>query len=194
MKPVFAILFLFLIGLSGCTPVGEADIDQNVKDYVSYAPGSYWIYRDSANHSIKDSVTVISNIFSLIPGGGGKPSPKQQILKTKYFSSRDSFYLIDGEDGYGYGYADIKGYDDIGEDIDTSTTINYFFNEPYAPSIGNFIPGPDSLKVKNTIYKNVYQFSIPQWNRTVFWSRHIGVIKSITRGKTWELDTCAVKQ
>jgi len=194
IKPIFVFLLVFLLCFAGCGPVPEYNFSQNFKDYVHYSSGSYWIYRDSMNPLTKDSVIIQTNTYNVKAGGGGKPS-KTQTLSTRYYSSRDSIYLIDGEYNR-YGDKDTPGYGDDGY-IDTTASINYFFddqNNPYDVVKPYSVSGPASLKVKNTVYNDVLKFTAPNYNKTVFWSKHIGVIKSIYRGITWELDTFIVKQ
>jgi len=194
------ILTILLFSLSGCgRTIPETDFDQNAKDYISYTPGSYWVYRDSANHSIIDSVIVVSNNFTIKEEAGpdiGEPHGKVQFLTTVYHSNKDGNYTIDGEAGMfiEYGDRDEPRYGDYGY-YDTIPSINYYFQEPYTESASfTYLPGPDTVQIKNTVYRNVLQFRYAYANRTTFWSKHYGVIKSRTRGLTWELDTCVVGQ
>ncbi len=193
MQRFLLILTVFLGSLEACGPVHEFDLDQNFKDFVYYSPGSYWIYRDSANHLNKDSVIVLTNTYK-IKEGGEKPT-KTQTLSTHYYSSRDSIYVIDGEPDV-YGHMELSGLGDYGY-LDTIASINYFFADPStSPDVGYpySLTFPGTIKIKNTVYKDVEKFTVPRYNKTVYWSRHVGVIKSTYRGITWELDTCSAKQ
>ncbi len=195
MKRIFVILIVFLVSLSGCKPVPETDFDQNFKDYVYYSPGSYWIYRDSVNHLNKDSVVIVNNTYNIKEEDAAGLPAKVQVLTSRYYSSKDSVYTIDGQYNH-YGDKDLPGLGDYG-DMDTAASINYFFVDPNNNSYSSppySVSGPASLKVKNTVYNDVLKFKVPDYNKTVYWSKHIGVIKSIYRGITWELDTCVVKQ
>ena len=193
MKRFLIIMQAFALILSGCGPVVEIDLNQNFKDFVCYSPGSYWIYRDSSNYLNKDSVVILANTYK-IKEGGEKPT-KVQTISTRYYSSKDSIYTIDGEANV-YGQSDIPGLGDCGY-MDTTASVNYFFVDPNGnPYGGNSysLSWPGTLKVKNTVYQNVQKYTIPDYKKTVYWSKHVGVIKSIYRGTTWELDTFVVKQ
>ncbi len=83
-------VFLTLLLFSGCDSWKtdlKADIDQESKDYCLFAPGSYWIYQDSATLEI-DSTVIID--ISYKKSTFAKPTRpflfEEYIMNIQYFS------------------------------------------------------------------------------------------------------------
>jgi|ERR1017187_4537284 hypothetical protein len=193
MKFLVPIFILILSGFSGCSN-WTIDFDQNFKDYVVYSPGSYWIYRDSANSSNVDSVALTSYTYGQIRVGD-KGQDYQQTLSVTYYSTKDKSFTEYGVPGvYGNPYINIT----MNAISDTSTSIYFSFLDPFNGDIlaDGYVPYPNPMKIKNTVYTNVVEFrdTDPHSNKTVYWAKHVGIIKSVSRGIVWELDTCVVRQ
>jgi hypothetical protein len=154
-------------------------------DYVEYAPGSFWIYRDSVKPANKDSVAIIANNISWT---GHVTWARSQAIAVTCFSSIDGTQIFHG----------ISSGNDNFAYRDTTGTIYYEFQFPFKGSdaINNFdfTPCPDTMTVRNKQYRDVVEFHNDAQKKTVFWSKHVGVIKSFSNGKVWELDTCVVQQ
>ena len=191
MRRTFLItLILAAVGLTACGPKGPFYLNQNFKDYVVYNPGSYWVYHDM-NSGLKDCVVAISNNYSMVILEGAGLAEKEQSVVSSYSATYgDSIFKVTGESN---GPESSCGFG-----ADSNNVLYAYFGYPYnTKDYGSyylFNGGPDSIRINNKIYRDVISFTDTDQQKTVYWSRHTGIIKATSRGKTWVLDTCVVNQ
>ncbi|MDD3629543.1 MAG: hypothetical protein PHF55_00750 [Bacteroidales bacterium] len=163
-------------------------LDQEIKDYTLFPVGSYWVYKDSANSLIVDSVNLIWQEFNL--GEISYEPFKYEFFKqNKYSLYWDSIFFCDGT-AYTYDVYKTCIYKERG--------ITHFFSQK---KVGDIIYSNDllyenyldSLMIgQNTFYKvKIFKFingNIENYKR-IYWAYNIGIIKrEFGDGTIWILE------
>ncbi len=168
------IIVLFAIAIAICFICGNCEkpggptyyIPQELKDYVMFPKGSYWIFEDSLSGAI-DSIYLIDYKTYI-----EEPNfhEKQEILEQTFYSS----YWNNERKGGGelssvgnpavYSYGGIKGH------YISSSDVGYKIDNQYY-----YLSYHDSLKVNNVWYKSVK--CIVYYNKLNYWVKHIGPVK-----------------
>ena len=124
-----------------------------VRDFIAFQPGSYWIYRDDSTNS-EDSVWASSVHSRWMPDDSGDELfyNEQVICYVRINNSPDSNYFGAFQNAFGYALYDWS----------CGLSLN-----PNDPSYGNSIFKIDSLLVDTNLFYNVYNI-----NDSITWSLH----------------------
>jgi hypothetical protein len=158
-------------------------IPQDMKDYVMFSSGSYWVYQDSLTGNI-DSVYLI---YSKCEVNNGRPEDNadyETILQRFYTSKTNEESVASGT---------YKGTDPaILEYFSLHGKFIYKLDLQTGDCFSNikFVGAKDSLMVDGNIYIDVLSFQ-DEYDQLFYWSKHIGVIKKAKMNQqdsqTWNL-------
>lgn len=161
MKPITKVFVLLaLLSFAGCKKDKEPDpgplyIPQEVKDYVFFQPGTYWVYIDSISGRV-DSVAVYETTHgfdTLTIGKNPKRAYEIFVVKAHSFMDGWDYYF---EVNTTYSANDNTLFDIFEEKLKPTDYAGRTILFLYKPIIGKDLPYINShLKVED-IYSNYY--------------------------------------
>ncbi|MBI4647995.1 MAG: hypothetical protein HY738_15770 [Bacteroidia bacterium] len=144
-----------------------ARIPEEMKSYVMFPEGSYWIYRDSAT-GVFDSVILKRQEIEIV---------KYDEESNKCFEEIEQYFYYSFDNLYIRHRGTISSYHNL---------LGDYFNGDIGDSLSNglkYIALYDSFYINNTFYfevKYFYNYSnTTRWNRRSYWVENIGIIKTI---------------
>jgi len=144
-------------------------IPQEIKDYVMFPEGSYWIYEDSITGNIDSIFLLESNTLIFNPDNS---SFKYEKLRQSFFSSQMFDIQLKGESYLSVPDGKFYEYQGPGKFVLYGHGITF-----------------DSLNIMNQFYYNVYMpKSENHWiDAEFYWVKHVGLIKKKYDNKNWLL-------
>ncbi len=187
-------VFLTLLLFSGCDSWKtdlKADIDQESKDYCLFAPGSYWVYQDSATLEI-DSTVIVD--ISYKESTFAKPTRpflfEEYIMNIQYFFKNAIKY--NGEhiltSKYCDGYKVEAGTNEPifllsteGIDEHYIKVASSFFKYSKNSCSDNFLYF-ENYQIGENVFSKVkvftYSFSDNPYQIKTYWAKHVGIIRT----------------
>jgi hypothetical protein len=171
MKNLFIILIVLVLQFSCKPPLETLYIPEEMKPYIMFPEGSYWVYEDSATLQT-DSFYLKSIYTEFYPKADGENIEYEKIIQD--------FYNIDSPNQIALGRTFLDYYNQL--------YYNNFYDEVFRHDIPigdsvNF----DGIKVKHIItydsiiisgnhYKNVMVLDKRELSRA-YWCKNIGMIR-----------------
>ncbi len=170
-------------------------LNQQMKDYVIFPVGSWWVYEDSAI-GVLDTITVTHSNNKMVDRRNLDIIYEYQLIK--YNSSYYNTEILAGSGGQG-----AIRYSENPPPTFIPTVMFFSSDEADSASLytGYLVREKrDSLEIKDSIYSKVLQFTTTKFQHNLlpeftYYAPHVGLIrKQLFNGTVWNLKTYFINQ
>jgi len=193
MRIVIIFSILAISAFSCVSPTKPTSfMSQELKDYTDFKTGSYWIYMDSANPNVQDSIALIFHKTSIAPEmDGADGPPPAEVFNDTLISSKEGKFTADGTgsiDDYHMKYSTWTSAETVYYIPASGTQYDDWGSMTYLGSLPNVnFSGYKYNLIKQFQAEPNSQFPLMPPLTHIFWAKNIGIVKKTVSGKTWIL-------